>query len=273
MTFFRDKSIGEVVNYWNERPCNVRHSTSPVGSLQYSREVSLRKYLVEPHIPNFAQFSRWQGKSVLEVGCGIGTDTISFAKAGAYVTAVDLSQESIDIARQRVEVEGVADRVHFVVGNAEHLEDILHPGPPSFDLIYSFGVLHHTPTPERAFGQVALFTGPSTAVKLMLYNKLSTKALALTRGRLWRDDLIAKQSEAQTGCPVTYSYTPWEVRSLLSEWFDVERVRVDHIFPYKLAPYLQYRYEKQWWAELPGFRAAERLLGWHLLIDARRFAL
>ena len=67
----------------------------PVGSREYFDEVEARKYLVEPHIPGFADFERWRGKRVLEVGCGIGTDSINFARAGAELTAVDLSPESL----------------------------------------------------------------------------------------------------------------------------------------------------------------------------------
>ena len=75
---FEAVKIERVQDYWNERPCNIRHSSSPVGSQQYFDEVEARKYFVEPHIPGFAQFERWQGKRVLEIGCGIGTDTINF---------------------------------------------------------------------------------------------------------------------------------------------------------------------------------------------------
>ena len=63
-----------------------------------------RKYFVEAHIPQFAEFERWRGKKVLEIGCGIGTDTTSFARHGATVTAVDLSPQSLELARKRVEV-------------------------------------------------------------------------------------------------------------------------------------------------------------------------
>ena len=92
-----------------------------MGSKEYFDEVEARKYLVEPHIPGFAEFERWKGKRVLEVGCGIGTDSINFARAGAQLTAVDLSSESLKIARQRAEVMGVADRIEFVQANAEEL--------------------------------------------------------------------------------------------------------------------------------------------------------
>src|ERR1700760_4018684 len=98
---FQNKRIEQVHDYWNARPCNIRHSTKPVGTKEYFDEVEWRKYFVEPHIPGFAQFSRWKGKKVLEIGCGIGTDTSNFAKAGATVTAVDLSDASLDLAKQR----------------------------------------------------------------------------------------------------------------------------------------------------------------------------
>ena len=106
-------SIDTVKAYWDARPCNIRHSRKPVGSKEYFDEVETRKYYVEPHIPGFAQFARWKGKRVLEVGCGIGTDTVNFARAGAQVTAVDLSTESLAVAKQRAEVFGFKDQVKF----------------------------------------------------------------------------------------------------------------------------------------------------------------
>jgi 2-polyprenyl-3-methyl-5-hydroxy-6-metoxy-1,4-benzoquinol methylase len=98
---FADKSVADVRRYWDRRPCNIRHSPKPVGSKEYFDEVEARKYFVEPHIPGFAEFERWRGKRVLEVGCGIGTDSINFARAGAQLTAVDISGESLRIAEQR----------------------------------------------------------------------------------------------------------------------------------------------------------------------------
>ena len=66
---FSTVSIDEVKNFWNKRPCNIRHSNKIVGSLEYFDEVEQRKYFVEPHIPVFAEFKKWQGKRVLEIGC------------------------------------------------------------------------------------------------------------------------------------------------------------------------------------------------------------
>ena len=149
---FGSVSLDAVRDYWNRRPCNVRHSRKTLGSRDYFDEVEARRYFVEPHIPVFADFSRWNGKRVLEIGCGIGTDTIRFARAGARVTAVDVSDESIELARHRANVYGLEDRIQFHCADAEHLSDAI-PAEP-YDLVYSFGVIHHTPHPERAIRQI-----------------------------------------------------------------------------------------------------------------------
>ena len=115
---FDQVQISRVRDYWNTRPCKIRHSNAAIGSRQYFDEVEARKYFVEPHIPRFAQFERWRGKRVLEIGCGIGTDTINFARAGAQVTTVDLSEKSMELARVRAAVFGLEDRIRFCPGNA-----------------------------------------------------------------------------------------------------------------------------------------------------------
>jgi SAM-dependent methyltransferase len=276
-TTFSDTSIDAVREYWNRRPCNLRHSPAPVGSKQYFDEVEARKYFVEPHIPGFAQHSRWAGKRVLEIGCGLGTDTINFARAGARVTAVDLSRASLELARQRAAVFGVDDRIQFVEADAERLADYVQPAP--YDLVYSFGVIHHSPQPSRILDQVRRhFATSHTELKLMVYHHISWKVLAIllgeARGAFWRlDEAVARHSEAQTGCPVTYTYTRRSVRQLLADsGFVAEEIFVDHIFPYRVGDYVQYRYVKTFpFQFLPNFamRTLERTLGWHLCVTGR----
>jgi 2-polyprenyl-3-methyl-5-hydroxy-6-metoxy-1,4-benzoquinol methylase len=267
--------LDRVKSYWNGRPCNIRHSTKAVGTREYFDEVEARKYLVEPHIPAFADFPRWAGKQVLEIGCGIGTDTINFARHGAHVTAVELSEESLAVARQRAEVFGLASQITFMSGNAEELTGWLPRR--HYDLIYSFGVIHHTPHPERVLEQIRQLSDPETVVKLMVYHRHSWKVLWILlsygRGRFWRlRELIAQHSEAQTGCPVTYSYTRREFGELLRKHgFRPQAMDVDHIFPYRIPDYVQYRYVKEWyfrWLPQPLFRTLERHWGWHLLATA-----
>lgn len=273
---FQDTPIAKVRDYWNARPCNIRHSPRPVGSREYFDEVEARKYLVESHIPRFAEFERWRGRKVLEIGCGIGTDTISFARAGARVTAVDLTEKSLEVARQRAEVFGLRQNVRFLQANAEKLSD--HVPVEPYDLIYSFGVIHHTPHPERVLEEIRKYATPESVVKIMVYHRWSTKVLwillAGARGQFWKlDRLIAEHSEAQTGCPVTYSYSRAGARRLLETYgFRVTEMMVDHIFPYRIPEYVQHRYRMVWyfrWMPKVLFRALERAFGWHLCLTAK----
>ncbi len=273
---FEDTPLAKVSEYWNARPCNIRHSPKPVGSREYFEEVEARKYFVEHHIPRFAQFERWQGKKVLEIGCGIGTDTISFARNGAQVTAVDLTEKSLELARQRARVFGLDDRTTFLQANAEKLSDYVPVEP--YDLVYSFGVIHHTPHPDRVLEEIRKYVTPDSTVKIMVYNRWSWKVLWILfiygKGQFWKlNRLIAEYSEAQTGCPVTYSYSRTSGRRWLEQHgFRVTDVMVDHIFPYSIPEYVQYQYRKVWYFRwMPNFlfRALERAFGWHLCLTAK----
>lgn len=275
MENFARVPITEVKDYWNRRPCNIRHSQSEIGTKEYFDQVEARKYLVEPHIPAFAEFEKWRGKKVLEIGCGIGTDTINFARAGAEVTAVDLSSESLNIARKRAEVFNLSDRINFYEVNAEKLSDFI----PSqkYDLIYSFGVIHHSPHPEEIIRQIKEnFAEKGSTLKLMVYNRDSWKVLWIVlgygRGQFWKkDELIARYSEAQTGCPVTYSYTKETIKGLLGDGFNITKSGYEHIFPYKISDYVNYRYVKEWYFRyLPEsvFTKLEKKFGWHLCVTA-----
>jgi 2-polyprenyl-3-methyl-5-hydroxy-6-metoxy-1,4-benzoquinol methylase len=272
---FEQVEIGRVKEYWDRRPCNIRHSTQPIGTREYFDEVEARKYLVEPHIPGFAEFEKWRGKKVLEIGCGIGTDTINFARHGARVTSVDLSEKSLELAHQRTAVYGVQDQVQFYRGNAEELSALVPVEP--YDLIYSFGVIHHTPHPERVFEQLRKYARPGTTVKIMVYHRRSWKVLWILlsegKGQFWKlGDLVAKNSEAQTGCPITYTYSRREGRELFERHgFSVRTTAVEHIFPYRIRDYVHYRYVKEFyfrWMPPTVFQALEKQLGWHLCLTA-----
>jgi len=272
---FQDVPIEEVRGFWNQRPCNIRHSPQQVGTREYFNEVEKRKYFVEPHIREFAAFDRWKNKKVLEIGCGIGTDTVNFARHGAKVTALELSEKSLDLAAKRAEVYGLQEDIRFFQGNAEDLSECVPVEP--YDLVYSFGVIHHTPHPERVIDQIRSYVIPGSTVKIMVYNRRSWKVLWIImvygKGRFWRArSLIAQNSEAETGCPVTYTYTRRELKALLEDQgFNVEDIRVEHIFPYRIPDYVQYRYVKVWyfrWLPSRIFRWLERKLGWHLCVTA-----
>ncbi len=254
--------IGSVREYWDRRPCNIRHSRKELGTKEYFDEVEARKYLVEPHIPVFADFPQWRDAKVLEVGCGLGTDAVNFARAGADYTGVDLSEASLNLTRKRFEVFGLAGT--FQTCNAEKLSEEL----PSrnFDLVYSFGVIHHTPNPRAVFEQIAQVIKPNGTLKCMLYAKDSWKNAMIESG--------LDQPEAQSGCPIAFTYTREEIKTLLAGLFEVTEIRQAHIFPYVIEKYVKYEYERQpWFKAMPQevFDALESHFGWHLLITAKPF--
>ena len=270
---FANVPIDRVRDFWNALPCNIRHSTKSVGTREYFDEVERRKYFVEPHIPEFADFPKWAGRRVLEIGCGLGTDTVNFARAGAEVTAVELSDESAALARRRAEVFGLTDRVTIHVGNAEELPQIL--APQMFDLVYSFGVIHHSPNPRRILEQARRFMTPQSELRLMVYSRISYKLFWIMKQEgVWDlsriDELVARHSEAQTGSPVTYTYTHETARALL-EGFRILDIHKAHIFTWDIDAYTRYEYQKApEWAGVDDAELArlERELGWHLLVRA-----
>lgn len=276
MSNFRQVDIEEVKNFWDKRPCNINHSPKTEGTREYFDEVECRKYFVEPHIPKFAQFERWKDKRILEIGCGIGTDTINFARAGAFVTAVELSGRSLEIAKRRAEIYSLKNRIKFYCGNAEELSAFVPIEP--YDLIYSFGVIHHTPRPELILKQMRNYVHPGSTVKLMVYHRCSWKTFYILfnygKCRIWRlPEFIARYSEAQTGCPVTHTFSRRQIKEMIEQYgFKVNEMRVEHIFPYSISEYLQHRYLKVWyfsWMPHSFFQWLERHFGWHLCVTAK----
>lgn len=259
--------IDEIAAYWDLRPCNVRHSREPVGSLAYSRQVTRRKFRVEPHLWRFAEFGTWRGKDVLDLGGGIGTEALEFAKGGARVTAIDVSCHSLGIAQRRANAEGVS--VEFVHGDMESYPFL----GQQFDLVWAWGSLHHTPEPARALANARRWLKAGGRLCAMLYHRFSTKAL-----RLWLragcprdfDSAVALGSEAQERCPLTRTYTVRGARRLFTDaGFTVTRCEVWHIFPWRVADYVEGRYVKAWpWCMLDEYWL-EGWLGWHILVEAR----
>jgi ubiquinone/menaquinone biosynthesis C-methylase UbiE len=252
--------IEAVEAFWNGRPCNIRHSPKPVGSRQYFDEVEQRKHFVESHIPEFAQFARWAGKRVLEVGCGIGTAAVNFARHGADYTGVELSQTSLDLTLKRFDVYGLKGR--FILCNAEQLS--AHVESNSYDLVYSFGVIHHTPNQRAVVEQIRKVVRDDGEFRCMLYAKNSWKDIMIEAG--------LDQPEAQHGCPIATSYTIEMVHDLYRGLFQVVSATQAHIFPYVVEKYVNYEYELQpWFKAMPPqiFAGLERRLGWHMLIVGR----
>lgn len=268
-----DKTIEDVKEFWNTRPCNIKHSKKELGTKEYFDEVEKRRYEVEPHILEFADFRNCKGKSVLEIGCGIGTDTISFARNGASVTAIDLSEKSIDITKQRFDIYGEQGRILYA--DAENLSLFLE-GDEKFDLIYSFGVIHHTPNPSRVLDEIRKFSNEDTIIKLMFYSKYSWKGIGffLQYGWKFRFDYVKTIkyfAEAQLNCPIANVYTKKDLECLFHD-FEIVEIKKDHIFQYKVGKYIEgFLDKKTIFKIMPRFIFSylKSILGWHYLITLK----
>ncbi|HET6669679.1 MAG TPA: class I SAM-dependent methyltransferase [Pyrinomonadaceae bacterium] len=151
--------------FWQAHPCGTKFADAEPGSAKFYELVEAHRYTKEWHIPAAANFAGTNGLKVLEVGCGLGTDGAQFAAAGADYTGVDLTEAAVELARQRFEVSALKGQ--FQTADAENLEF----RDESFDLVYSHGVLHHTPDTARAVDEIWRVLKPGGRAVVMLYHR------------------------------------------------------------------------------------------------------
>jgi 2-polyprenyl-3-methyl-5-hydroxy-6-metoxy-1,4-benzoquinol methylase len=250
-----------IVDYWNRQPCNIGHSNETVGSKAYFDAVTAKRYRAEPHILDFAGFDLWRGKRVLEIGCGIGTDAEQFARHGAEYVGFDISEESLELAMQRFEVYDLEGE--FRHGSVTDIDFLTGLG--RFDLVYSYGVLHHFPGMRNHLENISKVLADDGELRFMVYAKNSWKYAMIQKG--------LDQFEAQAQCPYAEAFTGGEITDLVSGLYHIERIQQDHCFMYNVPAYKQGRFELEPWFEaMPDvMRSAIReYLGWHLLVKARK---
>ena len=250
-----------IKRYWNTQPCNIKHGKSDIGTAEFFQEVSERRYKVESHIPEFAGFHLWAGKRVLEIGCGIGSDAEEFAKHGADYVGIDLSDQSIALCQQRFEVLGLEGEFHNI--DVTDIDALTTLG--EFDLVYSYGVIHHFPGIDRIISNVNEVVKPGGEFRYMVYAKNSWKYAMIQKG--------LDQFEAQSGCPYAQAFSKEEIYNLMSNGWTIERLRQDHCFMYNVDAYKQGKYELEpWFDAMPDAmrQAVREYLGWHLLVKARK---
>jgi SAM-dependent methyltransferase len=161
-----DEELKERVRvFWQAHPCGTKFSDAEIGTPEFFERVEAHRYEKEWHIPAAANFANTRGLRVLEIGCGIGTDGAQFAKAGADYTGIDLTDAAVELARERFQVSGL--KGEFRVADAERLD---FPDA-SFDLVYSHGVLHHTPDIEAAVREIHRVLKPGGRAMVMLYHR------------------------------------------------------------------------------------------------------
>ena len=156
-----------VRQFWQEHPCGTKFADALPGSRRFYELVEEHRYTKEWHIPAAAGFAATKGLRVLEIGCGLGTDGAQFAQAGADYTGIDLTDAAIELAQKRFELFKLPGT--FQTDDAERLS---FPND-SFDLVYSHGVLHHTPDIKAAIAEIHRVLRPGGRAEVMLYHRNS----------------------------------------------------------------------------------------------------
>lgn len=247
-----NETLESVKDFWETHVNNEYYTDEARASDAYFSEIEAKRYRWHYHLRDlFASLQGSRGR-LLEVGSGIGVDSIQLARCGFDVTAVDLTESALRVARQFAKHRGVA--IDFQLGNAEGLD---FPDE-SFDAVYSFGVLHHTPDIEQAVAEIRRVLRPGGMAYVMLYHRHSLVNLVHKVLRLPYES----PRDRKDHCPVVYTFSRREVKRLFGEF---SRVSVEAAYPftYGFGP-LGSR------LPLDVRRALGRAIGWHLMITARR---
>lgn len=210
-----------VREFWDNRPCGEAYAKGDTQEEHLQTHATTR-YRLEPYIRPFAKFDG-TGRNVLEIGVGMGADHVEWAKSGPrQLVGVDLSPRAVDWTLQRLAYEGAESNV--LVGDAESLPF----REATFDLVYSWGVLHHTPDTRSAFGEAHRVLRAGGQLRAMIYHRPSVVGLLLwaryglgkCQPRRSLSDLYAQYLES----PGTKGFTSDEASELLSG-FDNCRIR------------------------------------------------
>jgi 2-polyprenyl-3-methyl-5-hydroxy-6-metoxy-1,4-benzoquinol methylase len=159
-------SIDDVREFWEGHPCGAETAVAE-DRLEYFLGLEHFRYANAPYILKAAEFDTFAGKRVVEIGCGLGTDGAQFARAGADYFGIDLTSAAVGLARENFEVRGLQGE--FLVADARQLPF----EADSFDHVYSFGVIHHSPEPRAIVEEMHRVLKPHGTVTVMLYNRTS----------------------------------------------------------------------------------------------------
>lgn len=283
------KNVEQVQEFWNANPCGAHFiKGAAFGTPDFFQRYAEFRYKSEFHLNDLVPFNQYDGKELLEIGCGLGTDGARFARNGAVYTGVDLTEAAVKATELQFDILGLSGT--FNVQNAEQMVDLQNE---SFDLVYSHGVLHHSPSITKALSEIHRVLKPKGEIIIMLYHKHSFNYYVRILGykrlqvllyillrqylpqRWRRDDLeLHYQNYASLGrsylsvkefphhcadgpeCPIANSYTKREVRQLFEPYFTNLRFAVAHFPIHNTIRFFPKRLEQ----------ALASRLGWYLFI-------
>jgi SAM-dependent methyltransferase len=199
--------IPQIQQYWNERIHDLEMTKHPVGTPEFFLDLDAYRFEKLHYLPRIVDFNGFRGKRLLEVGCGIGTDLVRFARGGALCTGVDLSQTAIDLARKNFAASGVTADLQVGNGEALPFEDA------SFDVVYGHGVVQYTSDPVRLIKECHRVLRSGGHGIFMVYNRVS-----------WLNAMskVMKVKLEHEDAPVLRKFSIPEFRALLAPFAHAE---------------------------------------------------
>jgi len=264
--------IDNIKSYWETRTPGIKHSSHKPGTKEFLNELEYKRYTKHySYLLDEAEFNNHTSENILEIGCGMGIDLLQFAKGGANVTGIDLTEKAIQNASAHFSIRGMHGTFHTM--NTENLD---FPSN-TFDLVYSFGVLHHTDDTQKAIDEVYRVLKPGGKAIIMLYHKGLRYYLkihfyyGILRGEYLKygvKDLVNHRTEEFFHSPVTRVYTKKTAKSLFNKFSSIESIKSfkidDNIWVFgrffQLSDYI------------PNYlrRLIEQRIGWNVVIKANK---
>jgi SAM-dependent methyltransferase len=210
----------QVRTFWEAGACGEVYASGASRREQFDAHARAR-YALEPYIHDFARFHEGRGRDVLEIGVGMGADHLQWAQAGpSSLTGVDLTKRALDLCGERLALHGCTSRLMRADAERLRFDD------ESFDIVYSWGVLHHTPDTRRAIREVHRVLRPGGVARVMVYHSRSVVGsllwlrYALLAGRPGRSlaDVYAEHLES----PGTKAYSIEEAQALFAPFRSVK---------------------------------------------------
>lgn len=271
------KAIKKAVReHWEAEPCESRAGGDLESETLYFKKIDDYRYEKAPYIPGFAKFEDGRNKRVLEVGLGSCSDFINWARNGANLWGIDLTEASVNLAKKRLKLEDLQADVRVFDIEVLDFEDNF------FDIVYSYGVVHHTPDTGKAIHEICRVLKPGGIARIMIYHKGGLSwvyewiLFGLLKGKPWksRREIVFYNNESIG----TKIYTKAETQELFKEFTETNIstvVSASDVMDLQLSE----KYQKQWL-----FRNIQRCmrflkylrpfipfsLGSYILIEARK---
>jgi ubiquinone/menaquinone biosynthesis C-methylase UbiE len=263
-----------VKNYWEDKSPGLKHSEHDTGSEDFFTDVEKERYSDQfkyKYLPQVAKFNSFKGKDVLEIGVGLGTDILQYAKHGANVHGIDLTENAVKLTSDRFK----QNKLNGVFKTASFSKIPFKDS--TFDMVYSFGVLHHSEETQEGINEVFRVLKPGGNIIIMLYHKgfkyyiRKLFLYGVLKGEFLKyssQDIINRHSEDFGSCPMTKAYNRNEASKMFCNYdnikFSVYRLDDNFRIFGKDISLSMFIFPKRI------YRYLENKFGWNLIIKANK---